>query len=321
MSEQTPKYGATETVTPAKPQIDKAIIDSIITSGDLSKLSADQKVAYYNYRCRQIGIDPAAKPFDYLRLNGKEILYANATCTQQLANTRGLSTQITRSEILHGVYTVAVRVTDMEGRGSENLGAVSIDGMKGEALANALMKASTKGIRRAILAHCGLGMMDETEVITIPGHEKLEAPVADDGRANADAAVKEAIGRLDKCDSEQGFETLEGSYEGDWLPRNKAYKEAKEARMKALGLGKQKKSTTAPKRAIEAAPEGPSDDIFKMTYGNKAQLMETLEKAATVPQLADLYYVNIEAIEKDAALKTAFTKRKLAITEVPELPQ
>jgi len=39
----------------------------------------------------------------------------------------------------------------------------------GEALANALMKASTKAKRRLTLSLCGLGFLDETEVGTIPG--------------------------------------------------------------------------------------------------------------------------------------------------------
>ena len=43
-------------------------------------------------------------------------------------------------------------------------GAVNINGLKGEALANAMMKAETKAKRRATLSLCGLGLMDELEV-------------------------------------------------------------------------------------------------------------------------------------------------------------
>jgi hypothetical protein len=136
--------------------------------GDLSGLNEDQKKQYYLYRCKQVGLDPAAKPFDLLTLNGKQILYANASATQQLCALHKLSTQITHRERVDGIYLVSVRVTGSDGRVSENQGAVDVGNLVGERLANAILKATTKAIRRSVLAHCGLGMLDETEVETIP---------------------------------------------------------------------------------------------------------------------------------------------------------
>jgi len=151
--------------------IDPKIIESIVTRGDLSGLREEQLVGYYNYRCQQVGLDPSAKPFDLLVLSGKKVLYANAGATQQLANLHGLSTQITNRERVEDVYLVSVRCTGKDGRSSENVGAVDIKGLAGEKLANALMKATTKAIRRTVLAHCGLGMLDETELETIPSSQ------------------------------------------------------------------------------------------------------------------------------------------------------
>lgn len=152
--------------------IDPAIIESIVTKGDLSGLNQVQKVQYYNYRCKQIGLDPSAKPFDLLNLSGKQVLYANAGATQQLCNLHKLSTQITNKERVDDIYVVSVRVTGADGRSSENQGAVSIGNLRGDALANAVLKCTTKAIRRSVLAHCGLGMLDETEVETIPNAHK-----------------------------------------------------------------------------------------------------------------------------------------------------
>jgi hypothetical protein len=149
--------------------LDPAVISSLVINGDLKGLSNEQRVAYYNYRCTQAGLDPAAKPFDLLTLNGKQILYANASCTQQLCGTRGLSVQITGREKVEDIYIVCARVSDQTNRITENTGAVSIGGLKGDNLANAMMKATTKAIRRTVLAHCGLGMLDETETETISG--------------------------------------------------------------------------------------------------------------------------------------------------------
>jgi recombination DNA repair RAD52 pathway protein len=51
------------------------------------------------------------------------------------------------------IYLVSVRVTGADGRLSENQGAVAIAHLKGDALANAVLKATTKAIRRAVLSH------------------------------------------------------------------------------------------------------------------------------------------------------------------------
>ncbi len=161
-----------------KDVLDPAIQESIVLRGDLSGLNEQQKKNYYLFRCRQVGLDPAAKPFDLLKLNGKEILYANAGATQQLCAIHKLSTQITHRERIDDIYVVSVRVTAADGRVSENQGAVSVGSARGDALANAILKATTKAIRRAVLAHCGLGMLDETEVETIPGAVRA-APIVE----------------------------------------------------------------------------------------------------------------------------------------------
>ena len=69
---------------------------------------------------------------------------------------------------------VSTRCTGKDGRVSENQGAVSIGTLKGDMLANAILKATTKAIRRTVLAHCGLGMLDESETETIPQAQKVE---------------------------------------------------------------------------------------------------------------------------------------------------
>ena len=174
--------------------LDPSVISSLVINGDLKRLDPGQKVAFYNYRCQQAGLDPAAKPFDLLTLNGKEILYANAACTQQLTANRNLSHRVTLRELVDDIYCVFVEVKGADGRSTENMGAVPVAGLKGEAKANAMLKATTKAIRRAVLAHCGLGMLDESEAETIPGAQAKaweppanteEYPWSDDDYTNA----------------------------------------------------------------------------------------------------------------------------------------
>jgi len=158
--------------------LDPAIVSSLVLTGDLKKLTAGQKLAYYDHRCALAGLDPAAKPFDLLVLNGKEILYANAGGCQQLCSVHKLSTMITCREKVDDIYCVSARVTGLDGRTTENMGSVNLGGLRGEGLANAMMKATTKAIRRTVLSHVGLGMMDETEVDTVPGAVKVNMPGA-----------------------------------------------------------------------------------------------------------------------------------------------
>lgn len=148
--------------------LDAAITSTLLLYGDMKRLTPEQKNEYYVYKCHLIGVDPACKPFDLLNLNGKEILYPNAICAQVLTANRGLSYRVTCKERVDDVYCVWVEVTDRDGRKTENMGAVNVGGLKGEALANAMMKAFTKGVRRSVFGSQGLGM-DESEIETIPG--------------------------------------------------------------------------------------------------------------------------------------------------------
>jgi hypothetical protein len=64
---------------------------------------------------------------------------------------------------------VTVRATMPDGRQDEDDGAAPIGTLKGEALANAMMKATTKAKNRATLSICGLAMLDVSELESLPG--------------------------------------------------------------------------------------------------------------------------------------------------------
>lgn len=149
--------------------IDPALIERVVIHGDLRQLNPAQKVSYYKAVCESVGLNPLTQPFQYLVLNGKEILYATRAATEQLRNVHAVSVQITAREVMEDCYVVTARATLPSGRQDENIGAVPIAGLKGEARANAMMKAETKAKRRVTLAICGLGLLDETEVSSIPG--------------------------------------------------------------------------------------------------------------------------------------------------------
>jgi hypothetical protein len=151
------------------------VLDAVISRGDLSKLTPAERVLYYRRVCESLGLNPLTRPFEYIVLNGRLTLYARKDATDQLRRLHGVSIQIVARERLDDVYIVTARATTPDGRTDESTGAVSIAGLKGEALATALMKAETKAKRRVTLSIVGLGWLDESEVDSIPD----SAPQAD----------------------------------------------------------------------------------------------------------------------------------------------
>jgi hypothetical protein len=117
------------------------------------------------------------QPFQYINLSGKLTLYARKDATDQLRQIHSVSLTIASREQVGDVYVVTARATTASGRVDESIGAVSIGSLKGDALANALMKAETKAKRRVTLSICGLGLLDETELETIPNAQPEPMPV------------------------------------------------------------------------------------------------------------------------------------------------
>lgn len=166
---------AIQAASAALSTLDDATMASLIAGGDCSRLAPAQRSAYYIARCEAAGLDPRAQPFQFVRLNGKEVLYATKGATDQLAGKHGIVCTIISQVTEHDLRTVTVRATAKDGRSQEDIGCVNVKGLSGEALANAYMKAVTKAKRRTILSLTGLGMLDETEIDTIPGAAPVEA--------------------------------------------------------------------------------------------------------------------------------------------------
>lgn len=149
--------------------LDAETMNSLMAGGDCSRLTPAQKTAYYLARCEAAGLDPRAQPFAFMKLNGKEVLYAQKAAADQLSAKHGLKTSIVSQTTEEGIRVVTVHVEAKDGRVTEEIGALPVKSLQGEALSNALMKCVTKAKRRAVLSICGLGMLDETEVESIPG--------------------------------------------------------------------------------------------------------------------------------------------------------
>lgn len=193
------------------------LIERVVMQGDLSQLTAQQRVTYYRKVCESSGLNPYTRPFDYILLNGKLTLYAKKDATEQLRKLNGISIDKIESKFVEDLYIVKATATTKDGRKDESTGAVSIANLKGDAKANALMKAETKAKRRVTLSISGMGWTDETEIETIPGAKKpnvcietgeisIEKPVSIETIKAAEVIsvdqVNELKSLLEKCSSD-----------------------------------------------------------------------------------------------------------------------
>lgn len=167
--------------------INPVALETVLAGGDVSKLEPAQKVSFLIELCKSLKLNHLTQPFGFFRLNGKEVLYAKKDCTDQLRKVHQVSIEIVSRTQVGNLLIVTARATLPSGRKDESIGAVSIAGLTGDALANAMMKAETKAKRRVTLSICGLGITDESELETIAGARDvtpdLKPPTSSEGAA------------------------------------------------------------------------------------------------------------------------------------------
>src|SRR5215469_10463983 len=123
------------------------LIESVLLKGDLSKLTPKERADYMLQVCESVGLNPLTQPFEYITLNGKLKLYALKGCTDQLRSIYKVSVEDMTESERDGVFIVTCKVKNADGRTDVSKGAVPIANLKGEALANAIMKCETKAKR------------------------------------------------------------------------------------------------------------------------------------------------------------------------------
>jgi len=177
-------------------------IEQVLTDGNLQALTPQQRVEYVQRLCESVGVNPMVRPFQFIRFQpGKLILYATKACTDQLRKIHGVSIEITRNVIEDGCIIVHAKATDASGRVDEDMGVIDCERLRGDAMVNARMKALTKAKRRVTLSICGLSVLDESELHSMPQHERVTTPSPVEERYTVDP--KEAIQAI-KAKIEEG---------------------------------------------------------------------------------------------------------------------
>ena len=114
--------------------------------------------------CDSLGLNALTQPFEYIRLQDRLRLYAKREATDQLRRLHRVSVSIVAREQQEDTYVVTARATMPDGRTDEATGAVSLAGLSGANLANALMKAECVPLDSEILTRDGFKTYDAVQV-------------------------------------------------------------------------------------------------------------------------------------------------------------
>lgn len=269
--------------------VSQSLQEKAMIGGNLADLTPSERLNYYGAICESLGLNPLTRPFEYITLNGKLTLYARKDCTEQLRSLRELSIKIVSRELMEGVFIVTAQATNAKGRSDESIGAVPVSNLQGEQKANAMMKAETKAKRRVTLSFCGLGILDESEIDSIPGAKVESSPVPPAPRAQDKGA------------------TVLGKMKRNGTGHTPEQDGAEDVAHKAASFAAQQDRDAAP----PSMPEE-DDDLFKQAVADYCGQFRTVETAA---QCNDLYR-NAPANLKQAIYDTyskaisSFNKKK-----------
>src|SRR5271170_2511316 len=98
------------------------LMEKVMIAGDLAKLDPKDRMAYYMAVCESVGLNPYTKPFELITLNGKMIMYATRTATDQLRQIQKVSVTISARQKDGDVYTVVAKAETPDKRTDESTG-------------------------------------------------------------------------------------------------------------------------------------------------------------------------------------------------------
>ena len=206
----------------ADPEAAAGALAHILATGDLAKLSNEQRVAFYLQRCSSLGLNPLSRPFDWLILDGKLVLYDNKSCAEQLRRQHQISVKVTRREIVGDLFVCEGEGRTPNGRTDEATKYVSLldkfgKRLTGNNLANAFAKAESGMKRRLTFSMIGMAAppdRDELQrarfVVVDGAGNVLENPTPEQKALAADPRMARVIGEPTFEDMDAGTSPLAG---------------------------------------------------------------------------------------------------------------
>lgn len=175
-------------LTTADPEAAASALAHILATGDLAKLSNEQRVALYLEQCRSLGLNSLSRPFDWLMLDGRLVLYPNKSCAEQLGRNHQISIKVIRREVVGDLFVCEVEGRRPNGVTNQASKYVPLTGysqargeyrLRGKDLANAFAKAETGAKRRLVLSMIGLSSppdadeLDSARFVVVDGQGRV----------------------------------------------------------------------------------------------------------------------------------------------------
>jgi hypothetical protein len=154
--------------------VESAIAQMQASGKDTGSLTAQQRAGYVTALCRALRLNPLTNPVQFIRLNGKEVLYVTRTATDQLAALHGLNRKTVRGPEIVDIAGMKVALCTVEVTLPNGRSETATATLKVEDPAQLYMKLETKAKRRGTLAILGLGLLAEEEAESIPGAERVD---------------------------------------------------------------------------------------------------------------------------------------------------
>jgi hypothetical protein len=181
-------------------------LEHILATGDLAKLTAKQRVGYYLALTRKLGLAAESRPFDWLTLDGRLVLYPNKSCAEQIRRTHQISIKLVRKERVGDLFCVEVEGRRPNGQSDFASKYVPLKDARGAVvplhkLGDVYAKAETGAKRRLTFSMVGISASFEAEdlhgarVVTVDGlGNVLEHPTEQQRHLAERPAIARVIG-------------------------------------------------------------------------------------------------------------------------------
>ena len=133
------------------------MVESLVMRGDISALSPEHRVRFYVQTCEGLGLNPHSQPFAFLKLNGKEVMYATRGATDQLAAMHRIDRKIIDGPKIVDIAGAKVAYCVAEARHPNGRTETATATLPVTDPPNLYMKLETKAKRRVTLSILGLG--------------------------------------------------------------------------------------------------------------------------------------------------------------------
>lgn len=176
--ERQPTTTATATVFDQPSLLEEILADAQAAGKDTTSLSRDDRAALLVGLARKLGLNPLSGAVMFLKTNGRETLYVTKQGTDQIAARERLKRETIRGPEIVAMEGKKLVLCQVRASHPDGRSEVSTATMLLADVVNDLMKCETKAKRRATLSVCGLGLLAEDEIETIPGAQSVpfEAP-------------------------------------------------------------------------------------------------------------------------------------------------